>query len=138
MCISRVYSECMHVMRRRQRLQSACFFIYIGVCPYASILAPTRPIHNTPTEGRKTSDLLLATLCCSFVVSTGYVKDAGLLVMSWGVSEDWMPAVVGAGCFPFFVLACWALHQTPAPTEKDKAVRGERTAMDHNERMIFT
>ena len=59
-------------------------------------------------------------LCCSFVVSTGYVKDCGLLVMSWGVTEHWMPAVVGACFFPLFVLACFCLHQTPAPTEKDR------------------
>jgi len=50
-------------------------------------------------EGRRTSEILLAALSCSFIVSSGAVKDVGRLLMAHlHVSEAWMPAATGA-CF---------------------------------------
>ena len=46
-------------------------------------------------EGRRTSDLLGAGLCASFIVASGFVKSVGLGVLGAGVPETWMPAVVG-------------------------------------------
>ena len=45
-------------------------------------------------EGRKNTEILGAGLCVSFIVSSGVVKSMGKYVMlSWGVSEFWMPFV---------------------------------------------
>src|SRR5881394_2408605 len=83
-------------------------------------------------EGRRTSELLLAGLSCSYIVSSGIVKDIGRAMMEggaaewWGhvpligraigsalgkVSEGWMPAVTGLHFLPLFLLAVWMLNQ---------------------------
>jgi MFS family permease len=89
-------------------------------------------------EGRRTSDLLLAVLCCSFVVASGAVKSVGLWLMEdWQVGEFWMPATTGLVFLPAFLLAIAALHQLPAPTREDEQLRTRRRPMHHRERMAF-
>src|SRR5213075_179051 len=72
-------------------------------------------------EGRRTSELLLAGLSCSYIVSSGIVKDLGRAMMEGGVaawwsqipwigkrlasvlgsvSESWMPASMGLHFLP--------------------------------------
>ncbi|MCA9235005.1 MAG: hypothetical protein KDA44_06025 [Planctomycetales bacterium] len=88
-------------------------------------------------EGRTTSDLLMAALCCSFVLAGGVVKDAGRLLMTAGVSEFWMPAATGA-CFLLpFIVAVVILDRVPAPTARDVALRTERRPMTAPERRAF-
>src|SRR6267154_1003829 len=88
-------------------------------------------------EGRRTSELLLAGLSCSYIVSSGIVKDLGRAMMEgvvavwwrqapliggpigsalWKVSESWMPAIMGLHFLPLFLLAVWMLNQLPRPT----------------------
>ncbi len=44
-------------------------------------------------EGRRTSEVLGAVVCASFIVSSGAVKSVGKLLMAnWHVSPFWMPA----------------------------------------------
>jgi len=109
-------------------------------------------------EGRVTSELLLAGLSASFIVSSGAVKDFGRAVMSggvadqWGrvpvvgdaiakaigsVSESWMPAVTGLHFLPLFVLFVWLLAQLPAPTPVDAAMRHRRESMFASRRLAF-
>lgn len=88
-------------------------------------------------EGRRTSDLLMAGLSCSFIMSSGIVKDAGLAFLSLGVGEAWMPAVTGACFLPPFVLMVWLLNQLPPPTAADIAVRVARQPMDGRARWAF-
>ncbi len=109
-------------------------------------------------EGRRTSEILLAGLSCSFIVSSGIVKDFGRAMMAgdvgqwWGgipvigapiagllggVSESWMPAVVGLHFLPLFFLSVWLLNQLPAPSVADVAARAERTTMGGQERVHF-
>ena len=109
-------------------------------------------------EGRKTSEVLLAGLSCSFIVSSGIVKDFGRAMMagdvaSWwlsvplvgsgssanlqSVSEGWMPAIVGLHFLPLFVFSVWLLNQLPGPSETDQAVRHERVTMDGGRRVRF-
>src|SRR5437763_7393898 len=47
-------------------------------------------------EGRRTSELLLAGLSCSYIVSSGIVKDIGRAMMEGGVADWWrqVPLVV--------------------------------------------
>src|SRR2546422_5696863 len=109
-------------------------------------------------EGRRTSELLLAGLSCSYIVSSGVVKDVGRAMMEGGasdwwrqvpfvgaavasalgkVSESWMPAVTGLHFLPLFLLAVWMLNQLPRPTESDVAARSERQTMTGADRLAF-
>lgn len=88
-------------------------------------------------EGRRTSELLLAGLSCSFIISSGVVKDAGIALMNAGVPEFWMPAATGlVFLLPFFI-AVWLLDQIPRPSEADIAARVEREPMDGGRRIAF-
>ena len=109
-------------------------------------------------EGRRTSELLLAGLSCSYIVSSGMVKDIGRAMMEGGVadawrhvplvgglvgsalgrvSEGWMPAVTGLHFLPLFLLAVWLLNRLPRPSESDVAARSERKTMTARERLAF-
>ena len=109
-------------------------------------------------EGRRTSELLLAGLSCSYIVSSGIVKDvarammAGTVAEYWShlpligkpigsalgkVSESWMPAITGLHFLPIFLLAVWALNQIPRPNQSDVAARGGRKPMDSSDRLAF-
>jgi hypothetical protein len=89
-------------------------------------------------EGRRTSELLLAGLSCSFIVASGVVKDVGRFLMSdFNVSEAWMPAATGVLFFPAFVIAVWLLDQLPRPSKEDIMARVKREPMYHRERQAF-
>ena len=109
-------------------------------------------------EGRRTSELLLAGLSCSYIVSSGIVKDFGRGLMEGAVaewwrgvplvgpllanvtgqvSESWMPAVAGFYFLPLFCVSVWLLNKIPRPDLKDVEERVERKPMDKKERLAF-
>jgi hypothetical protein len=103
-------------------------------------------------EGRTSSDLLLAGLSCSFIVSSGVVKDVGRALMVGdslpffglpipnplpAVPEFWMPAATGLLFLPIFLVAVWLLDQVPDPTPADIAARTLRQPMDRGRRHAF-
>ncbi|MDA7645272.1 DUF5690 family protein [bacterium] len=109
-------------------------------------------------EGRRTSELLLAGLSCSFIVSSGIVKDFGRAMLGgdvalwWNsvpliggivasrlgeVSEGWMPAIVGLHFLPLFLCAVWMLNQLPGPSSDDILARQKRVTMDGASRLNF-
>jgi hypothetical protein len=89
-------------------------------------------------EGRRTSEVLGAILCASFIVSSGAVKSVGKLLMdSWHVSPFWMPAAAGALFFPLLGLSVWVLSQLPPPNAQDEAARVRRAPMDGAARARF-
>lgn len=109
-------------------------------------------------EGRRTSELLLAGLSCSYIVSSGVVKDLGRAVIEGGaarwwehvpivggfvsslfasVSEAWMPAVMGLHFLPIFLGSVWLLNQLPRPSEADVAARVQREPMGGTDRLAF-
>jgi hypothetical protein len=109
-------------------------------------------------EGRRSSELLLAGLSCSFIVSSGIVKDLGRAMMSgvvadwWTavplvgafvsqllgqVSEGWMPFVTGLHILPAFLISVWLLDQIPAQSTADVAARTLREPMDGRRRVEF-
>lgn len=109
-------------------------------------------------EGRVTSELLLAGLSASLIVSSGVVKDFGRGLMSgriaeaWSVlpgvgsavseglgqvSEAWMPAVTGLHFLPFFFAFVWMLVQIPLPNRHDTEERHLRESMDLERRRVF-
>lgn len=89
-------------------------------------------------EGRRTSDLLLTALSCSYIVSSGVVKDAGLWLMkTQGVTENWMPVLTGALFLGPFLLAVWLLNHLPPPTHSDEQLRVRRQPMFARDRFSF-
>ncbi len=89
-------------------------------------------------EGRRTSEVLGAILCASFIVSSGAVKSVGKLLMEgWHISPFWMPAAVGALFFPVLCVSVWALSQLPPPNPRDEAERVRRVPMDGAARVRF-
>ncbi|MEC9476784.1 MAG: DUF5690 family protein [Planctomycetota bacterium] len=88
-------------------------------------------------EGRRTSEMLLAGLSCSFIIASGIVKDVGRWVMSEGVSEAWMPFVTGLIFLAPFLFFLWLLDQIPEPDKTDELDRNQRTPMEAEGRMRF-
>ncbi len=87
-------------------------------------------------EGRRFTEILGVALCSSFIVSSGAVKSAGLLVMRYfGVSEFWMPAMTGLiFMLPFLGFAI-LLEKVPQPDAEDRLLRKERKPMNREDRI---
>jgi hypothetical protein len=89
-------------------------------------------------EGRRTSEILLAGLSCSFILSSGAVKAVGrFLLTNQQVPEAWMPFVTGLVFMVPFLVSVWLLNQLPQPDETDIAERVERVPMDASQRYGF-
>ncbi len=103
-------------------------------------------------EGRRTSDILLAGLACSFIVASGVFKDVGRAVLAGdsipifglplpnplpALDEFWMPAATGLLILPIYLVAIWLLNQVPEPTRADIAARTERKSMGAARRWQF-
>jgi hypothetical protein len=82
-------------------------------------------------EGRRTSEVLGAMLCASFIVSSGVVKSVGKNVMLNGwANEYWMPAVTGLLFAPLLVFCVFGLAALPPPNAEDERLRVVRMPMD--------
>jgi len=88
-------------------------------------------------EGRRSSDLLMACLCCSFIVSSGVVKDVGRAWIHVGVDPYWMPALTGLCFLPMFLLALGMLLWLPSPDQADVQSRSKRGQMSTGDRWTF-
>ncbi len=89
-------------------------------------------------EGRRTSEILGAVLCASFIVSSGAVKSIGLLLMQYlHVDEFWMPAATGLVFVPILLLSVWGLAALPPPSAEDEAERVRRAPMSGREVRAF-
>ena len=82
-------------------------------------------------EGRRTSELLGAMLCASFILSSGVVKSAGESVMLHGLANEyWMPAVTGLLFVPLLLICVFGLAVLPPPSAEDEKQRVARAPMD--------
>jgi hypothetical protein len=103
-------------------------------------------------EGRRSSEVLLAGLSCSFIVGSGAMKDVGRAVLAGddlpllgltipnplaAVDPYWMPFAVGVLFLAPFVVAVAMLDQLPDPSPQDVAERSQRTTMDAAQRWAF-
>lgn len=88
-------------------------------------------------EGRQVTEALTAGLCASFIVSSGATKSVGAYLMSFGVSEWWMPFLTGLLFVPPLLLFVWMLSRIPPPTATDMLHRTERVPMDRAQRWAF-
>ncbi|HTY51231.1 MAG TPA: DUF5690 family protein [Steroidobacteraceae bacterium] len=89
-------------------------------------------------EGRRTTEVLGAILCASFIVSSGAVKSVGVLLMQLlHVPEAWMPAATGLVFVPMLLLGVWGLASLPPPSPQDEAARVRRAPMTMREVRSF-
>ncbi len=89
-------------------------------------------------EGRKTTEVLGASLSVSFIFSDGFAKTVGGWTMTvWGVSELWMPFVTAALFFGPLLLFLFLLDKIPAPSAEDEALRTKRSPMTGKDRLNF-
>jgi hypothetical protein len=88
-------------------------------------------------EGRRTTELLGAMLCASFIVSSGVVKSVATLLLQAGVPEMWMPAATGLLFVPLLLISVWQLERAPPPDSRDEAERTVRVPMHRSERVAF-
>jgi hypothetical protein len=85
-------------------------------------------------EGRRTTEILGAVLCASFIVSSGAVKSIGILLIQLAhVPVFWMPAATGLIFVPVLLLSVWGLSLLPPPTPEDEAARVRRAPMSRQE-----
>lgn len=88
-------------------------------------------------EGRRSTELLMAGLCASFILADGVTKSLGTWLLQQNINEDWMPFTAGlVFVFPL-LLFVWMLTKIPPPNERDIAHRSERTPMNRQSRMAF-
>ena len=86
-------------------------------------------------EGRRTTDILASIMGVSMALSSGVAKSLGLYALNdLGVSEFWMPALVGAVAFPLLCFMGWMMTKFPAPTAADIAARTKRITLDGRQR----
>ncbi len=88
-------------------------------------------------EGRRSSEIQLAGLSCSFIIASGVVKDVGRWILGLGVSEYWMPFVTGLAFLPLFLMSAVLLDVLPEPNTADVAERVLRRPMTGQERWNF-
>lgn len=81
-------------------------------------------------EGRKLTELIATGLSVSAIVSSGSLKSLGrMLIENYGISDFWMPTLIGFFFLPLFLLFVWMLSVIPAPNEKDVARKSKRLPM---------
>lgn len=85
-------------------------------------------------EGRQTTEALTAGLCASFILADGVSKSAGAWLLSFGISEFWMPFTAGLIFLPPLLIFTAMLKKVPPPTNEDIAQRCERPPLDRAER----
>lgn len=89
-------------------------------------------------EGRRTSEVLGAILCASFILSSGVVKSVGKTLMDgFDVTAFWMPAATGVVFMPLLAISVLALAALPPPSPADEAERVARRPMMARERAAF-
>jgi hypothetical protein len=88
-------------------------------------------------EGRRTSEVLGAILCASFILSSGVVKSVGKALLNAGVPDLWMPAAAGLVFVPLLLVSVLALSRMPPPNAADEVARIKRGPMDGTARADF-
>ncbi len=87
-------------------------------------------------EGRRVTELIATGLSVSAIVSSGMLKSFGrILIEDYGVSDFWMPALIGVMFIPLFILFVWMLSKIPAPNAEDEQLKSKREAMKGQDRM---
>lgn len=89
-------------------------------------------------EGRRSTEVLGASLSVSFIFSAGFAKTiGGLVIRDWGITEFWMPFVSALLFFGPLLVFLWLIDKLPPPSAEDEALRTKRQPMSGPERLAF-
>ncbi|MDB5347612.1 MAG: hypothetical protein JWP89_5989 [Schlesneria sp.] len=90
-------------------------------------------------EGRRSSEVLLAGLSCSYIIAGAITRDIGrdLVMTTWHVPAVWMPVVTGGLFFVPLWLSIRMLDRLPPPGPDDVAQRAPRHRMEAGQRRAF-
>ncbi|MDZ4795615.1 MAG: DUF5690 family protein [Bacteroidota bacterium] len=89
-------------------------------------------------EGRRTTELLGAVLASSFIFASGFTQSVGRhVILSWNVSQWWMPWITGLLFFVPLIFFTWLLDRSPAPDLADISQRTKRQPMTKKARRDF-
>ena len=89
-------------------------------------------------EGRRTTEVLGASLSVSFIFSAGLCRSVGAyIIKEWGVSETWMPFVASCVFLLPLLIFLWLIDKVPPPTALDEQLRTKRRPMNSAERKKF-
>src|SRR5690606_28193185 len=89
-------------------------------------------------EGRRSTDFIGATLAVSFIFASGFVKSVGAwLMVSFGISEFWMPFFTGLVFAGPLLLFVYMMEKIPDPDRKDVEARTTRLPMSAADREAF-
>lgn len=88
-------------------------------------------------EGRRSTELIIAVVHFSMVFSGSASRGTATAVLSLGVSDCWMPAVIACVVTPLILVVLWVLDRSPPPSPADIASRTQRRAMTGQERAAF-
>ncbi|RXK46798.1 DUF5690 family protein [Aquirufa rosea] len=86
-------------------------------------------------EGKKNTELFIASLGASFILADGVSKSVGKILLNAGITENWMPFVAGLLFTLPFLFFVWMLQQIPKPSATDIAHRSERIPMSAQDRL---
>ncbi|NIJ55747.1 DUF5690 family protein [Dyadobacter arcticus] len=89
-------------------------------------------------EGRKFTEMLAMGLNISVVVASGILKTTYIEIHTLlpGISEFWMPFLMGLLFLPLFFLFVWMLSVIPEPTLEDIKLRTERLPMTKQDKRL--
>jgi MFS family permease len=86
-------------------------------------------------EGRRNTEILGTVLSISFIISSGFVKSAGKILMAnFHLTDFQMPWVTGLFFYIPLIILVWLLDKTPDPTAEDELYRTRRVPMDRKQR----
>jgi MFS family permease len=86
-------------------------------------------------EGRRTTEILGTVLSISFIVSSGFVKSVGKILMNYfHLSDFQMPWITGIIFYIPLIVLVLLLDKTPDPTAEDELFRTKRVPMDKKQR----
>ena len=88
-------------------------------------------------EGRRVTEVISFGLGISVIVASGILKTVYLEIHLFfpGISEFWMPFVIGTLFLPLFCFFVWMLSVIPEPSAEDKMLRQERVPMNRQDKM---
>jgi MFS family permease len=89
-------------------------------------------------EGRRSTEILVVGLTITQIFSSGFVKSTGqYFIHHWGITDRWMPFLVGLCFLPLLLISVWMLEQLPRQSAKDIEMKSERGPMNKRERRAF-
>jgi hypothetical protein len=88
-------------------------------------------------EGRKITELLTVVISINFILSSGFAKTLGMVILRMGYPEQMMPMTAGIITMPLLLVSAWMLSKIPSPTPMEINSKKERKPMSGNAKKKF-